>query len=52
MADFYATTSKSIHFPAEVGDVSTAEIVHVLEEDFQYVDPTQKKSVEILVSGL
>ena len=52
MADLYAVTSKSIHFPVDVHNISVQEIVQVFEEEFQYIDFIQKRSLEIIVSGL
>lgn len=49
MADLYAVTSQSIHFPVDVYDVSVQEILQVFETECRF---HSKRSLEIIVAGL
>ena len=43
MADVFAATSKSIHFPFGVANVTTEEIIQVFEDDHAFCGVKQKK---------
>lgn len=52
MSDLFAVTSKAIHFPSGVQNVTNNEIIQVFEDEFRFTDATQKGCLEILISEL
>lgn len=47
MSDIYAVTSKVIHFPSTVQNVTNEEVIQVFENDYQFIDIIQRECLRL-----